>query len=87
MDITEPELVTHEILLASCIRSLCFHLRPTVLGLAVVVQGRFAVGISARLDIGRRTRRSGRVQMVAEVGTLELGGSQGGGRRRSGIVD
>ena len=70
VDVPQPELISHVVMLVLCICPRSFYFRSAKRRLTVVVEGRFAVRISASLDVDGRVARTGDV--VAEEAAFEL---------------
>ncbi len=68
--VAQAELISHVVMLVLCICPRSFYFCSAKRRVSMVVEGRFAVGISASLDVDGRVARTGDV--VAEEAAFEL---------------
>ena len=85
VNIPQPELISHKVMLVFCIRPVPLYFRSAERGISMVVEGWFAVGIGASLDVDGGVTRAGDVVTVEAA--FELAFAKVGDGGRGGIVD
>lgn len=85
VNISQPEFISHIVMLVFRVRPRSLHFCSAERGVSMVVEGWFAVGIGASLDVDGRIARTGNMVTVEAAFQLAFAkGRDGGG---GGIVD